>query len=291
MVFETSGQHLGTFDLHGMKVFGDLNLAASQSRLTLRTEERPGRLTVPSVVHGHLHDFTFVSCIDCLGGSTPSTSFDSQGHHSYSWSLFPHFALMGNRHFNPASDRITDVWFSVSDASLIFDDFDSYGVLFDPPVAVFDVIPKNVGDRQVPHGPKPKLAYFAGRCDVMEVAVSEGTISVQHWPIPEMGSSEGIRLRSLLKLGIRFSAPTELSACLKAISKLTQFLSLVAGRSQGVSNVQIQINGASAKDMPLLMHWSFAPSVATAEDVQDKPSFFDMPLARIFHTNESAVPP
>lgn len=288
MVFETSGQHLGTFDLHGLKVFGELHLAAVQSRLTLRTEDKPARLNVPSVVHGQLHDFTFVSCIDCVGGSAPNTRFDSQGHHSYSWNLFPHFALMGSRHFNPASDKITHVWFSVSDASLIFDDFDSYGVLYDFPGSVSDLIPKRVGDRQVPHGPTQKFAYFAGRCDVLKVAVSEGSIEVQHWPIPEMSSSEGIRLRSLLKLGIRFSAPTELSACLKAVTKLTQFLSLVAGRSQGVSNVQVQINGASEKDMPLLMHWSFAPSVANTEEDQDEPSFLDMPLDAIRRPDEFA---
>lgn len=288
MVFETAGQHLGTFDLHGLKVFGELNLAASRSRLTLRTEEKLAQLSVPSVVHGHLHDFTFVSCIGCVGGSVPSTSFDSQGNHSYSWNLFPHFALMGNRHFDPEIDMITDVWFSVSDASLIFDDFDSYGVLFDSPVSVLDVIPKIVGNRQVPHGSAPKLAYFAGRCDVLDVAVSEGVISVKHWPIPEMGSAEGIRLKSILKLGISFSVPTELSAGLKSISKLTQFLSLVAGRPQGVSNVQIQIDGASQKDRPFLMHWSFAPSMENTEEEQDKPSFFDMPLDAIRQPDEFA---
>lgn len=286
MIFEPSGQHLGTFDLHGLSVFGELNLAASQSRLTLRTEGKPAQLSVPSVVHGQLHDFTFVSCIDCVGGSAPSTSFDLQGHHSYSWSLFPHFALMGNRHFNPVSDKITDVWFSVSDASLIFDDFDSYGILYDSPVSVSDLIPKSIGSRQVPHGPTPQLAYFAGRCDVLQVAVSEGIIAVQHWPIPEMHSSEGIRLRSHLKLSIHFSAPTELSACLKTVTKLTQFLSLVAGRSQGVSNVQVQISGASEKDRPLLMHWSFSPSVENTEEEQDKPSFFDMPLDAIRQQDE-----
>ena len=288
MVIETSEQHLGTFGLHGLKVFGELNLAASKSRLTLRTEDKRVRLSVPSVVHGHLHDFTFVSCIDCVGGSAPSTSFDSLGHHSYSWSLFPHFALLGSRHFNPSSDMITNVWFSVSDAALIFDDFDSYGVLFDSNPSVLDVIPKSVCDRKVPLGPSPKIAYFAGRCNVLEVVVSEGLISVQHWPIPEMGSSEGIRLRSILKMGISFSAPTELRACLNSVSKLTQFLSLVAGRSQGVSNIQIQTNGASEKDRPLSMHWSFAPSVAITEDEQDKPSFFDMPLDAIRQPDEFA---
>lgn len=286
MIFETTGLHLGTFDLHGLRVFGELRLAGTKSRLMLRTEAQPVQLVAPSVVHGQLHDFTFVSCIDCVGGSMPNTRSDSQGHHSYSWNLIPHFVLMGDRHFNPVSDKIISVWFSVSDASLIFDDFDSYGILYDFPVSVTDLIPKTVGDRQIPHGSAPKLAYFAGRCDVLNVAVSEGSIEVQHWPISEMGSSEGIRLGSRLKLGIRFSAPTEMSVCLTAVTKLTQFLSLVAGRSQGVSNVQMQINGASEKDRPLLMHWCFAPSEASTEEDQDEPSFFDMPLDAIRRPDE-----
>jgi len=59
MVFETTGLHLGAFDLHGLKVFGQLHLASAQSRLTLRTEDKPARLDVPSVVNGQLHDFTW----------------------------------------------------------------------------------------------------------------------------------------------------------------------------------------------------------------------------------------
>lgn len=288
MVFEASGRHLGTFDLHGLRVFGELHLAAAQSNLMLRTEDKSARHAVPSVVHGQLHDFTFVSCLGCEGGSEPNTSFDSQGHHSYSWNLFPHFALIGHKHFNPASDGITEVWFSVSDASLIFNDFDSYGVLYNSPVPVSDLIPKRVGNRQVPHGPKPKLAYFAGRYDILGAAVSDGRIEVQHWPIPEMGSSEGIRLKSLLKLRICFSAPTELNACLNAVTKLTQFLSLVAGRSQGVSNVQVQIDKAGKDDRPFTVHWSLAPLAADTEQGQDEPSFHDMPLDAIRRSDEFA---
>ena len=288
MIFETSSLHFGSFDLHGLRVFGELRLSAAQSRLRLRIEDKPARLDAPSVVYGQLHDFSFVSCIDCVGGSTPDTRSDSQGHHSYSWDLFPHFALIGDRHFNPAIDKIIGVWFSVSDASLIFDDFDSYGVLYESPMSISELIPKSVGDRQVPHGPAPKLAYFAGRSNVLDVAVSEGRIEVRHWPIYEMSSSEGIRLGSNLKLGIRFSTPKDISSCLSAVSKLTQFLSLVAGRSQGVSNVQVQTNGATEKVRPLLLHWSFAPSeVKTVED-QDKPSFWDMPLDAIRRPDEFA---
>jgi hypothetical protein len=286
MIVETSGRHLGTFNLHGQKVFGQLYLAAGQSYLMLRTEDKPAQLSVPDVVHGRLHDFTFVSCIDCVGGSIPPTRIDFQEHHSYSWNLFPHFALMGNRYFNPIKDKITDVWFSVSDAALIFNDVNSYGILDEVSASIADLIQKSVGDHQVPHGPQPRLAYFAGQCDLLKVVVSEGTIIVQHWPTHERSESEGIHLKSFLKLGIRFSASTELSSCLRAISMLTQFLSLVAGRSQGVSNVLVQTDGASEKDMPFLLHWSFSPLAESTNEEQDKPSFIDMPLDAIRRPDE-----
>lgn len=288
MAFEKSNHHLGTFDLNGLNVFGELRLAGAQSHLTLRTEDSPAGLVAPSVLYGQLHDFTFVSCIDCVGGSAPSSYGDSQGHHCYSWSLFPHFSLTGDRHFNPANDRVTEVWFSVSDASLIFDDFDSYGVLQGSPDSVSNLIPKSAYGRTVPHGTRPKVAYFAGRCEVLDVAVSEGTIKVQHWPTFDMGSSEGIRLGSRLRLGIHFSEPTQLVALLGAVTKLTQFLSLVAGRSQGVSDVQIQIDGDNYNDRPLLMHWSFAPSVEDITEERDKPSHVDMPLDAIRRPEEFA---
>lgn len=286
MSIDISGQQLGIFDLHDLRVFGELYLAASQSRLTLRTEENADQLKVPNAVHGQLHDFTFVSCVDCKGGSVPSKRFGSKGQRSYSWDVFPHFIFFGNRHFNPINDKIVDVWFSVSDASLIFDDFDSYGILDTSSVTVSDLIQESVGDRQIPLGPAPTLAYFGGRCDVLKVEVSEGSIVVQHWPISEMGSSEGIRIRSQLKLGVRFRMPTELSVCIEAVTKLAQFLSLVAGRSQGVSNVQVKVNGASEKERFFSVYWSLAPSISSTEGVQYKPSFLDMPLDAIRRPEE-----
>lgn len=287
MVYETFGLHLGAFDLHGSKVFGELNLATDQTHLKLFTTASLPSLDVPSVVSGELHDFTCVTCIDCVGGDAPTTSWDSKGNNSFSWKLFPHFTLMGQRHFDPANDRITAVWLSVTDGPLIFDDFDAYGIVSDMSNAASELIPKSIGDRPVPHGSRPKLAYFAGRCDLLEASIPEGSIELQHWPIFPRNTAEGIRLESKLKIGLRFITPTELAVGIFSVNRLAQFLSLVAGRSQGVTDIQVHVNGAGDKEVPLLLHWSLGPSAGNPTE-EDKPSWRDMPLDAIRRPDEFA---
>ncbi|MYN12775.1 hypothetical protein GSY71_06405 [Pusillimonas sp. TS35] len=288
MIFEPSNPHLGSFDFHGTNVFGELHLDAARSLLKLRTEDKPVHCSAPRELYGKFHDFNFVSCLDCVGGAEPNERFDSRGNSSYSWNLFPHFVVIGNRLFDPKNDKISSIYFSITDVSKIFDDFDSYGVVYDCPAQVLDMIPKSIGDRQVPHGPKPKLAYFAGRTDLLKVEVTDGCINVQHWPSFDMGSSEGIRLGSRLMLSIDFSEPEELTSCIGSVTRLLRFFSLVAGRTQSVSDIQIKVDGANERDLPLSLYWSLAPSVEHSEAETDEPSFRDMPLDAIRRPDEFA---
>lgn len=50
--------------------------------------------------------------------------------------------------------------------------------------------------------------------------------------------------------------------------------------------MQLQTNGGSEYERPLLLHWSFAPLAEDNDEEQDRPSFRDMPLDAIRRSDE-----
>ena len=77
MLDENVGHH-GTFRLHGLEVWGKLTLSGANTQLRLKTEGQPAELSAPEVIHGRLHDFTRVSCVHCVGGSTPTRAWNGE---------------------------------------------------------------------------------------------------------------------------------------------------------------------------------------------------------------------
>jgi hypothetical protein len=69
------------------------------------------------------------------------------------------------------------------------------------------------------------------------------------------------------------------------VSSIGQFLSLVAGRSQGVADVQFETQDHDPDSMPFLLHWSFGPQQSDGQEIE-KPSFFDIPLDAIRRPSE-----
>ena len=77
MLGENVGHH-GTFQLHGLDVWGELTLSGANTQLKLRTEGQPAELSAPEVIHGRLHDFKLVSCVHCVGGSMPTRAWNGE---------------------------------------------------------------------------------------------------------------------------------------------------------------------------------------------------------------------
>jgi hypothetical protein len=274
----------GVFQWHGSEVWGQLRLAGPDTILRLRTEEKLAKLTPTDVIHGRLHDFTLVSCIKCVGGDTPAVARNSDGRKSASWEIFAHQVLTGRRHFDPAKDKIHKAWFSTPDIYRIFNDYDAFGLFFDPPEKLHAMLPKTIGDREIPIGPNPIVVYFAGRTKLVEAEVSFGNLEVQYWAWPNADSA-GASIDSKMRVQVEFNEAVDLEECLKKVASVGQFLSLVAGRSQGIENVQIQLENGSSETQYLDVHWSFSPKHVNGQDI-DTPDSFDIPLDGIKRPDE-----
>lgn len=283
-MLEGNVTHHGTFRLHDLEVWGELALSGEDTHLRLRTGAQPANVGAPEVIHGQLHDFTLVSCINCVGGTAPTLAWNSAGKRSSSWSVFPHQVLSGHSYFNPSEDLIRTVWFSTGDIYRIFDDFDSFGTADAPTIQLQALLPKTIGNRDVPIGPQPRFVYFAGRCNLLEASLPFGKLKVQHWPSAQ-SNSQGAHITSQVMLQVEFEPTVTLEECLRKVASIGQFLSLVAGRSQGIENVQLVVDGSDKKELPLSLHWSLGPRQGVGQEL-DAPSWIDMPLDGIRREGE-----
>lgn len=283
MVDEKVRRH-GTFRLHGLEVWGELILSGENSQLRLRTEEGPTNWSAPEVMHGRLHDSELVSCIHCVGESTTTRVWDGADQSSRSWSLFPHQVLSGRSYFDPCQDRIGKVWFSTDDIYRIFDDFDSFGILAHPDIQLQSSVPQMIGDRQVPIGPEPHMVYFAGRSKLLGAQLSFGKFEVQHW-LSSQSNSQGARITTQIRVQVEFESALTLNDCLGKVASIGQFLSLVAGRAQGIENLQVAVDGRDSHEPPLSVHWSLGPRQISGQEL-NTPSWIDMPLDGIRRADE-----
>jgi hypothetical protein len=122
----------GTFSIEQKEIYGELTLAGPKTSLYLHDRDYFSPLNLPDQsLKGTLHDLTKVSLLRCIMLSGPGSA--TRGTERYSFStLFPHFALFGDRFIGPNDSKIVELKFSIDDATALFYDFDAFGHLIHP---------------------------------------------------------------------------------------------------------------------------------------------------------------
>ena len=88
-----------------------------------------------------------------------------------------------------------------------------------------------------------------------------------------------------MRVQVEFEPAVNLEECLSKAASIGQFLSLVAGRTQGIENVQFAIDGRDSKELPLSLYWSLGPQQANGQKL-DIPSWIDMLLDGVRRPDE-----
>lgn len=278
------GVHHGNFRLQELDVWGELVFAGEDSRLQLKVQGHHPQICAPKVIHGRLHNFTYVTCVGCVGGEQPDLTLSSDGSSYSTWDVFPHQVLAGRSYFDPDKNHIKKVRFSTGDICRIFHDRDSFGVVRNPSESLHSVIPEKIGDREVPTGPNPQFVYFAGRDIPLSVSLSFGALEVQHWPFAR-SNAQGAGISTRMMIQLEFGPVLTLQECLRTVLRVGQFLDLVAGRSQGIESVEVELEGADSGELPLSLYWSLGPQQTGGQKL-DEPSWIDMPLDGIRRAEE-----
>lgn len=286
---EGASRLLGTFSWkEEQEIFGELLVQGESTLLQLRHEGGFAPLESNGTIFGKLHDLTRVSCLHCVGGG-PGHAWRHGEERYYFADVFPHFVLIGGEHFDPSVQALTSVSFSVSDIQSIFNDVGAFGRILGLSHSIAEsVIPKMIGRSPVRLGESPQIAYFSGQCEIVVGEIECGTLSVRHWPHYDTGGAGGIALKSEMMITVDFRNPASFDECIQCIWTVTRFMSLIAGRRQGIKSVSVVI---ADEDKPrptrLQLHWSFAPKGPSDSLLcSERPESRDMPLDAVQRPDE-----
>lgn len=270
-------------------VYGELRVAGKETSLYLRDDEFFHTLSIPDgCVTGTLHDLTKVTLIQCVTMEGPG--FSSQYGETYHYAkLFPHFVLEGSRYVSPNDQAIVDIRLVLDDATALFYDFDAFGTVIDSVPHIERIAAANKVDREIVIGPEPRIVYFTGKRDIIEVDTALGTVRARHNPGWSLGGPAGVRIDNVITVGIEPERPVTFGDAFSRTMRLLRFLELVIGRRQNLREFVVFIDGGE-NPVPLRVHWSYRPS-RKADSIDDRrsPQPADLLLDPIRRSEEFAA--
>lgn len=287
-VASKKSRELGKFTLlDGSEVFGEIRLKGRNSLLQLRYEGVSYPPEVQQLIHGQLHDLSKISCLKCVCGEWGHSWRNDEGayHHA---KVFPHFVTVGSQHLQPEQPSIKAVHFTVSDLSSIFYDFDAFGHVIDSKLLIDSVVKSNNVDRTIPVGDMPLIAYFTGKREIIAVDTGIGRVSVNHCPSYSMGGPNGVFIKNRMMVTLTPETPVAFDDCIERTMIVVRFLTLLAGRKQGIKSVYLDLAAESDQlRAPLHLSWSFAPQGYKKKDkTVEVPHPSDIPLDAVSRPEE-----
>jgi ApeA N-terminal domain 1 len=282
-------QFLGTFDLGGRSVTGDLTLQGSNTLLNLHHPEFLPPLEAGACVYGTTFAGDSLTLINCHSPGVGSTRF-AGGNSTYHAQIFPHYVALGRGIIDPSQPSVRAIHFTSTDLPTLFYDFDAFGKVIDAKPIIEAVLQERRDLRPVESGEQPLVCYFAGRDRIADVQTAVGRVTVRHRPNYNLGGPSGAYIKNRVVISIEPDAPVLFEDAVDRMYAIANFLSVTAGRKQGIYHVQIEATDAAAqKSSMLVVHPSFPWKAGKIND-QHAPHPADVPLDPIHHAPEfSAV--
>jgi hypothetical protein len=269
---------LGTYSLPGgQSAVGELRLKGSSTLLKLNSNELLAHVETGSLVKGTAYSGECLTLVDCNSPGTGQTSFQDAPTR-YHANVFPHYVAIGRRHLNPDEPYISSIHFTTSDLATLFYDFDAFSHVIDAKPIIDVVLQERRKMRPVETGERPQVMYFTGKDCIAEAITTIGKISVHHRPSYNMGGPTGVYLKNRMVVSIQPDQPVTFDEAVNRMYGVAGFLSMAAGRTQGVDYIQVT-TAEVVRNIPqsLSVHPSFRWK---ASDIgkQHKPHPADVPL-------------
>jgi len=276
----------GTFKLlSGEEVSGELSLDGGATRLELYSSAYFDPHSKD--ILGTLHDRSKVSLINCLVMSGPGAGSRSGESYHFS-SVFPHFVVFGDQHINASDRKITAVSFAVDDASLIFYDFDAFGVVLDPRPHMQRIADAKECGREIEIGEHPQIFYFTGKHTILSIDTVLGKVSATHGLSFRLPGPRGIHVDNTIRLTITFPSEQTIEEAVEAVFDTLRFLEVIAGRPQNVLDLTFRLPGASDQHLLLLdAYWCLPPRRERLDELR-APHPADLPLQAGQHPDQFA---
>lgn len=230
---------LGTYTLPGGQLaIGDLKLRGAKTLLRLHSDEFLRHIEYGACVQGTAYNGTCVSLIDCTSPGTGYTNIKDIPT-KYHAEVFPHYVALGRQHINPKDACIAGVHFSTPDLISLFYDFDAFGHIFNAKSIIDVVLAERRTKRPVEAGEWPQVSYFTGKDSLAEVPTAIGKISVNHRPSFSMGGPSGVFIKNRIMISVEPDIPVTFEAAMDLMYEVCCFLSVAAGRAQGIEHIRV----------------------------------------------------
>ncbi|MEK7563270.1 MAG: hypothetical protein AAB544_02655, partial [Patescibacteria group bacterium] len=270
------------------EVYGELRVGGKDTSLYLRDDEPFHPQSVPDgCITGTMHDLTKVTLIQCLTLEVLSSG-SRDGERYYYTRLFPHFVLEGQRHLAPNDRVIVDISLVLEDVTALFYDFDAFGTVLDAVPHIEQIVLAKKLDRPIPIGPEPKIVYFTGKRDIIEVDTVLGKVGARHNPGWSLGGPHGVRIDNVISVSLQPKTPLAFEEAITRTLRLLRFLELIIGRPQNIRELIMYLGGSEHRES-LKVHWSHRPSrLADSTNDRVSPQPADLLLDPIHRPEEFA---
>jgi hypothetical protein len=273
----------------GRAVAGELHIAGPESAIVLRDNEcfqiGDGQNLC---ITGSLYDQTKITLIQCVRTAETTQRLAADGAKSHSVTLFPHFIAEGSTHLEPDKPVIREFSFTFEDVAALFYDFDAFGGAVDA-TAFIETIVKQTAERlcrEIRTGPRPEIAYFTGRCSIIEADTSIGHIRVEHRPSWPIGGPQGVRIDNQIRVSVVPEYPVTLNDSADRLTSLLRFIAVAVGRKQNLPLFVVRFGTGDAYQV-VRIHWSNYPRRAGEfDDARGRPKPGDLPLDSIRRPEE-----
>lgn len=278
---------LGTYALTGGKsVVGDLRLKGSRTLLKLHSDESLACVDSATCINGSAFSGECLTLIGCHSvGMGQANVKDARTR--YHAEVFPHYVAIGQLHLNPDQAHISAIHFTASDLSTLFYDFDAFSHVIDAKPIIDLVLQERRQMRPIEAGEWPQVFYFTGKDGIAAVPTEIGKVSVHHRPSYSMGGGPtGIVIKNRIVVSIEPDHPMTFREAVDHMYDVAGFLSVAAGRTQGIEHIHVTTTEV-IDDIPhlLTVHPSYRWK-ANNKVEQHKPHPGDVPLDPIRHRAE-----
>lgn len=230
---------LGMYQLPGgQSVVGELQLNGATTSLKLHSDVFLARVEEAAYIEGVTYSGECVTLIDCLThGVAQSTSRD--GATRYSAEVFPHYVAVGRHHIRTEERCVKAIHFTATDLETLFYDFDAFSTVIDSKSIIDVVLRERRQIRPVETGETPRVLYFTGKDCIANVSTAIGRIAVHHRPFFSCGGPSGVFLKNRIVVTVAPDQPVSFIDAVDRMHDVTTFLSMAAGRTQGLKHIHI----------------------------------------------------
>jgi hypothetical protein len=271
-------RYLGTYTLAGGKCAGgDLSLNGANTSLKLHSREFLPPVEKGSCIRGTAYSGECLTLIDCYSAGTSHRTLNGVPA-QYHVDVFPHFVAIGNCHVEPDQRCVTGIHFTTTDLTSIFHDIDAFGSVLASKAIIDTVLQEERQHRSVEAGEYPVILYFTGKDCIAQVPTALGKISVHHRPRYQLRGPRGVSMKDRIVVSIETDSPVNFSEAVSNMYDLSCFLSMAAGRTQGIDHIQITTNECvGGFPRVCAVYPSFQWKVSGTGE-RNKPDFRDVPL-------------